>query len=335
MTFVTASTCSKPAFRCPTSVVAGSTTGPTERGPSRFHRSRLFGWPAAVVHDTSRETAASCSCRKCSARFVQDQINVNDRFSITPGIRYDWQNIFTDNNNVAARLSAAYALDPKTALRGGLGVFYDRAGDGPIREVLRSREDRLLRIILLNPGYPDPFGSGASGATARSIVTLDAGIQIPSTESVRCRHRAHDQQRHDRRRQLSRLARRGSVSLARHQRAAATALPGSRPIQPLDKSGRSSPPARQTAHSLQVVIERTARAATLKGSVQYTFGTAHNDTNGINSLPANNYDLASEWGRAEFRPAAPARGAAPVEGGQMGEFRASASRSCRAGRIRC
>ena len=34
--------------------------------------------------------------------------------------------------------------------------------------------------------------------------------------------------------------------------------------------------------------------------MQYTLATAHNDTNGINALPANNYDLANEWGPAPF-----------------------------------
>ena len=36
------------------------------------------------------------------------------------------------------------------------------------------------------------------------------------------------------------------------------------------------------------------------GEHSYTFASGHNDTSGINSLPANNYDLASEYGRADF-----------------------------------
>jgi hypothetical protein len=56
---------------------------------------------------------------------------------------------------------------------------------------------------------------------------------------------------------------------------------------------------RQTAHSLQI-IGRGRIAPHLRGSVQYTIATARNDTNGINALPANNYDLDPEWGRASF-----------------------------------
>src|SRR3989442_6655836 len=32
---------------------------------------------------------------------------------------------------------------------------------------------------------------------------------------------------------------------------------------------------------------------------QYTLGSAYNDSNGIGSFPANNYDLSGEWSRAE------------------------------------
>jgi len=36
------------------------------------------------------------------------------------------------------------------------------------------------------------------------------------------------------------------------------------------------------------------------GMMQYNYGHAYNDTNGIGSFPANNYDLRGEWGRADF-----------------------------------
>jgi outer membrane receptor protein involved in Fe transport len=236
--------------------------------------------------------------QKVFGAFVQDQISVNDRLSITPGLRYDWQNIFTDNNNVAPRVSAAYAFYKKTAIRGGAGVFYDRAGDGPIREVLRSREERLLRVILLSPAYPDPFGSGTAGAGARSIVTLAPGIQIPYTIQFGFG--------------LERIVAKGTtvavnylgsrgVNLFRSHDVNAPPPPQyvARPNAAFGQIRQLESTGRQTAHSLQVV-GRGRLAPRVKGSVQYTVATAHNDTNGINGLPANNYDLSSEWGRASF-----------------------------------
>jgi outer membrane receptor protein involved in Fe transport len=236
--------------------------------------------------------------QKVFGSFVQDQFNVSERFSITPGLRYDWQNIFTDNNNVAPRLSVAYAFDKKTAVRGGAGVFYDRAGDGPIREVLRSREEKLLRVILLNPAYPDPFGSGAAGATVRSIVTLAPDLGIPFTtqygfgiERIIVKGTTVA---------VNYLGARGADLFRSHD---VNAPPPpqylSRPNPAFGQIRQIESTGRQTAHSLQL-IGRGRFAPRLKGSVQYTFATARNDTNGINALPANNYDLASEWGRAGF-----------------------------------
>ena len=36
------------------------------------------------------------------------------------------------------------------------------------------------------------------------------------------------------------------------------------------------------------------------GQGQYTLSRGYNDTNGIGSFPANDYDLPSEWARADF-----------------------------------
>ena len=36
------------------------------------------------------------------------------------------------------------------------------------------------------------------------------------------------------------------------------------------------------------------------GQTQYSFDRAYNDTNGIASYPANDYDFSGEWARADF-----------------------------------
>jgi hypothetical protein len=54
---------------------------------------------------------------------------------------------------------------------------------------------------------------------------------------------------------------------------------------------------RMRSHSLQLTL-RGKVTRFFNGSLQYVFGHAMNDTNGIGSFPANNYDLSGEWGRA-------------------------------------
>jgi len=223
---------------------------------------------------------------------------VSNRVSVTPGLRYDWQNIFTDNNNFAPRLSAAWALNTKTAIRGGAGVFYDRAGDGSIHEVLRSRANVQQRYIMLDPPYPDPFAGGAAAATPPSIVTLAPGIHTPYT--VQFGAGIERQLRKGTTLALTYLGSRGvDLFRSRDVNAPPPPLYLARPnanfgqIREIESNGR------QTTHSLQIVA-RGRLVKYLQGTAQYTLSSAWNDTSGINSIPANNFDLASEWGRADF-----------------------------------
>ena len=87
--------------------------------------------------------------------FVQNQYKVNDRFGITPGLRYDWQNFLANRRlGFSPRLSFAWVLDQqsKTVLRGGGGIYYDRFGGGPLLDLVRYENARRRSVILsLNP----------------------------------------------------------------------------------------------------------------------------------------------------------------------------------------
>ncbi|HEY2431652.1 MAG TPA: TonB-dependent receptor [Vicinamibacterales bacterium] len=251
--------------------------------------------------------------QKVFGAFVQDQITVGDRFSVTPGLRYDWQNIFTDNNNVAPRLSAALALDKKTALRGGAGIFYDRAGDSAIHEVLRSRENRLQRYIIVDPAYPDPFAGVSADGTPPSIVTLAPGLRTPYT--VQFGGGVERQLRKGSSLAVTYLGSRG-VDLFRSRDVNAPPPPSylARPDPSLGQVRQIESTGRQTVHSLQVLASGRLLPR-LQGNLQYTFSSAHNDTSGINALPANNYDLPGEYGRADFDQRHHLEGLLQVKGG--------------------
>jgi hypothetical protein len=64
-------------------------------------------------------------------------------------------------------------------------------------------------------------------------------------------------------------------------------------IRQIQSSGR------QRTNSIQVMV-RGRLSRWVSGQTQYSYAHARNDTSGLGSFPANDYDLASEWGRADF-----------------------------------
>jgi hypothetical protein len=84
--------------------------------------------------------------------FFQDQIKVTPTFSLTPGLRYDWQNFLgSDVNNFSPRLSFALVLNKEheMVMRGGGGIYYDRTGSGPLADLARY-EYAALRLLQLS-----------------------------------------------------------------------------------------------------------------------------------------------------------------------------------------
>jgi hypothetical protein len=234
--------------------------------------------------------------------FVQDEIRLRPNLSVAAGLRYDWQNYFNeDSNNFGPRLSVAWAPDKKrkTVIRGGLGIFHDRTGPGPISDLIRFDGQRLRKYVLTNPGFPDPVSAGQSlSAQPSSVVRLASDAVIPSTLQTGVG--------------LERQLQKSLTLTMNYYHTRGINLFRSRdvnaPLPPLF-AGRPDPSfslvrqiestGRQTGHSLEVGL-RGNITPYFNGMVQYVLGRSYNDTNGIASFPANSFDLAGEWGRADF-----------------------------------
>ena len=89
--------------------------------------------------------------------FAQDQIKLTPWFSVTPGVRYDWQNFQeSDVNNFSPRVSFAWVWNPASqlVLRGGGGVYYDRTGSGPLLDLARYSPGKLRLLQISSNQQP-------------------------------------------------------------------------------------------------------------------------------------------------------------------------------------
>jgi Carboxypeptidase regulatory-like domain/TonB dependent receptor len=232
--------------------------------------------------------------------FVQDEYHLRPNLLVSAGLRYDWQNYFHDNNNFSPRLSFAYSPDKnqRTVIRGGVGVFYDRTGPGPILDTLYFNGSTLRLYVLENPGFPNPLGTGGSlAAQPVSVTRLDPNVHIPY--QLQYSFGVERQVRKTTTVGVAYVGARG-IGLFRSRDINAPPPPDytARPdlavgvLREIESAGRSR------RDSLEVSLRGNVTHYFI-GMAQYRLARNYNDTSGINYLPPNTYDLAGEWSRSD------------------------------------
>jgi hypothetical protein len=236
---------------------------------------------------------------KLVGTYIKDDWKATPAMTVSLGVRYDWQNYFHDDNNVAPRASIAYAPgDKKTnVFRAGIGIFNDRSGPVAIADLLHFQPGGLVKYVVDNPSYPNPL-QNAAAAQPPSIVQLSPTIQIPQTLQY---SGGIDHQ----------LSRATTVSVnytgahgfhlfrSRDINAPLPPLYAARPnpaygvIREIESDGR------QQSDSLSVTV-RGRLTKWFNGQAQYALSRVYNDTNGIAWFPANDYDLSGDYARADF-----------------------------------
>src|SRR5260370_38327302 len=126
----------------------------------------------------TQETAQISFAQKEYYTFVQDEVQVRPSFSLSLGLRYEWQSNMDYRNNLAPRVGVAY--DPgqgPTILRGGSGIFSDRQPDIMNQQGALYDGTRGHQIVLSNPGYPVPYDPASPPPP--SLLRIAPGIRTP------------------------------------------------------------------------------------------------------------------------------------------------------------
>jgi Carboxypeptidase regulatory-like domain len=97
--------------------------------------------------------------------YLQDDWRFRSNMTFSYGLRYETQNAISDHADLAPRIAFAWGLgggknkSPKTVLRAGFGMFYDRFTSNLLLQAKRINGLNQAQLVIPNPAYcPDSPG---------------------------------------------------------------------------------------------------------------------------------------------------------------------------------
>lgn len=237
--------------------------------------------------------------------FGQDDWKVRPNFTLTYGIRVESQNDIHDHADVAPRFGLAWGIDskknkaPKTLLRAGYGIFYDRFPQSLVIQADQLNGTHQVQFIDNSPAFfnsnmPPPLSqlSQVNASTFRLAPNLRApyvmqtavGLERQLTKSATVT--------------VNYLNSRGLHQLITDninapQPNSAVAFPNLGPVYQFESVGIFKQ--EQLTANLDV---RAGTKLTLFGLV--IINNAHSDTAGPSTFPSNQFDISQDYGRTPF-----------------------------------
>jgi hypothetical protein len=233
--------------------------------------------------------------------YFQDDWRLRKNFTLSAGVRQEFQTHLSDHWNFAPRGGFTWSpfRNGRTTLRAGGGLFYEWLESDTFEQTLRVDGSRQRDLVVVNPGYPDPFGGGSSQQILptskymlanglvmpkRAVGVLAVTQQLSPLVSVNASYSHTNGWDRFRGRNVN------------------APLDGVRPDASLGNVTEVESTARLVVDSLSVGFNVNLPKTRTFVFANYGYNYQRNDADGPFSLPANSYDLAAEWGRASGAP---------------------------------
>lgn len=219
--------------------------------------------------------------------YLQDEVKVSKNLTVAGGVRVEGQSHIDGWLKPAPRASFTWSPNSKTTLRGGAGRFFGWYEADVYEQTLRLDGVREREILLSNPSWPNAL-AGANAADLRST-RLGASPDLTLPRNLRTSIGMERNLAGRLRLNVDYSYTKGSRELRSRNRSVAGSKLSEREIESTARSTRHLVDAR-----LNLMPSPNAKFGFFVG---YLWQNARNETNGALSLPANENDLAAEWGR--------------------------------------
>jgi hypothetical protein len=249
-----------------------------------------------------------------AAVYAEDQWRLRANLALSYGLRFETQNLIHDHADLAPRVAIAWGVGgkksqaPKTVIRTGFGLFYDRFPYGLALQAERLNGIHATQFMVNEPAFfPNvPTLNTLQGTqTFPTIYEIDAKVHAPYT--VQTAVSIERQISKNANLAVSYLHSRGVDALL--SRNINAPLPGTySPSDPASGIRPFGPVGNIYQYESEGIFKQQQLIANLnlrhgsKLSLQgyYVLNYANSDTAGPSSFPSNQYDLAADYGRAAY-----------------------------------
>lgn len=238
--------------------------------------------------------------------YFQDDWKLLPNLTLSYGTRFETQNVIRNHGDWAPRVALAWGIgrrngpSPKTVLRAGFGMFYDRFGEDLIMQARRLNGVNQQQFIIQNPAtFPCP-ASGCDvtrAETSPTMYQIDPRLHAPYTiqSAISVEHQISRTANFA----ISYLNSRGVHQFLTRNINAPDPTTGIRPLGGTQNIYQYE--SLGTFKQNQLIANVNMRVGSLLSLFgNYTLNFANSNTAGSGSFPSNQYNINQDWGRAGF-----------------------------------
>jgi uncharacterized membrane protein YgcG len=242
--------------------------------------------------------------------YAEDDWKLRPNLTLSYGMRFETQSSIHDQADFAPRVGVSWGLGsaksaPKTVLRLGYGIFFDRFNSPQVLQAQRVNGVTEEQFVIQNPaGYPNKPCETTNACTALSgssptVYQINPNLHAPYSMQTAVSVE----------RQLGPV---GTLSVTYLNTRGVHQLLTENVNAPEGNDPNGTRPLGDIGNVYQYNSEGIFKQNQLITNVQirlsqklslmgfYALGKADSDTSGVNSFPSNQYHLTSDYGRASF-----------------------------------